>query len=252
MTISRTDAVECENFAAASSRLWLGTEIEFDGFPSVAAVGLQAQGRRWLIAAMNHAIFASAVARNPLDNSVAIPLGLLEQFGVSAIMPVGHQITGAFPTTYVSGWNRPSGTSQVAFACEKFKINRRAEKGVTIHPLLDFVELFNGHFARKEEIFRSQVEPFDHVLFSRVIFVTGRDSVTVHAEIGEIIEHPFDLLHVSLFLYGRIRRDLVAEDLRHLDGQNAFFENAFALHNEVVCSLQTIEVHVPIHPFAWA
>src|SRR5438067_3253881 len=108
-------------------------------------------------------------------------------------MTEGHQITRSFPTTYIPSWDCPSRTSQVALACEKLKINRRAEKGVTIHPLLDFVELFNGHFAGKEEIFRSQVEPFDHVLFRRVIFVTGRDCVAVHAEIGEVIEHPFDL-----------------------------------------------------------
>ena len=163
-------------------------------------------------------------------------------------MPVGHQIAGAFPAANVARRNRPGRAGQVAFAGEKFEIDRRAEEGVTIHPLLNFLELLDRHFAGQEEIFRLQVEPFDHVLLGGVVFVTGRDGVTIHAEIGKIIEHLLDLLHVGFFVDGRVGRHLIAEHLRHLDRENAFLEDAFALHDQIVRPLEAIEVHVPVHP----
>ena len=165
-------------------------------------------------------------------------------------MRVGHQITRAFPTANVSGRNRPGRTGQVVMAGEKFEINRCAEEGVTLHPFLDLAELLDRHFAREEEIFRPQIQPLDHVLLGRVVLVAGRNSVAVHAEIGEIIEHLFDLFHISLLVDRRIGSDLIAQNLRHLDRENAFFENAFALDNQIVNPLEAIEVDIPIHPHA--
>jgi len=49
---------------------------------------------------------------------------------------------------------------------------------------------------------------------------------------------------------GRVGRDLIAENLRHLDRENAFSEHAFALDDEIVNSLETVEVDIPIHPGA--
>ena len=72
--------------------------------------------------------------------------------------------------------------------------------------------------------------------------------MAICAEIGEIIEHLLDLLHIRFLVNRRVGRHLVAERLRHLDCKNALLEDAFALHNEIVCSLEAIEVHVPIHP----
>ena len=73
----------------------------------------------------------------------------------------------------------------------------------------------------------------------------------IDAEVGNIIEHAFNLLHVSFLVDRRVGRNLIAKEFRHLDGQNAFLENALALHNQVVRSLETIEMHVPVHPFTW-
>src|SRR5437764_11963956 len=83
MTISRTDTVVGEHFTAASSRPRLSAEIELDSFPSVAALSLQTQRCSGLIAAMHHAIFAPAVARDPIDDSVAIPVGPFQQLRVA-------------------------------------------------------------------------------------------------------------------------------------------------------------------------
>src|SRR5262249_4233256 len=113
MTISRADTVVGEHFTAASSRLRLRTEIELDCFPSVAALSLQAQRCSGLVAAMHHAIFAPAVARDSIDDSVAVPVGLFQQLRVTRKMAVGHQIAGSLPATDVSCGNCPGRTGQV-------------------------------------------------------------------------------------------------------------------------------------------
>src|SRR6476659_6257119 len=105
MTISRADTVVGEHFIAASSRLRLRTEIELDRFPSIAALSLQAERCSGLVAAMHHAIFAPAVARDPIDDSVAIPVCLFQQLRVARVMAVGHQIARSLPATDVSRRN---------------------------------------------------------------------------------------------------------------------------------------------------
>src|SRR5689334_615194 len=134
-------------------------------------------------------------------------------------MAVGHQITRAFPTAYVSSWNCPSRTSQVAFACEKFKIDRRPEKDISVHPVLDLSEFVDSHRAGEEEILWPEIQPLDHVSLGSVVLVPGSDRVSVDAQIRKIIEHLFDLLHIGLFVDGGVRRDLVPERLRHFDGE---------------------------------
>src|ERR1043166_6854182 len=98
-------------------------------------------------------------------------------------MTVGHQVARAFPTTNVPGRNCPSRTSQVSFACEKFKVNRRAEKRVSIYPFRDLSKFLDGHRAGEEEIFRAQLEPFDHIPFGSVVVVAGSDGVSVNPKI---------------------------------------------------------------------
>src|SRR5438874_11463465 len=138
MTISRADTVVGEHFTAASSSLRLRTEIELDCFPSVAALSLQAQCCSGLVAAMHHTIFAPPVARDAVDDSVTVPVRLFQQLGVARVMAVGHQIAWAFPAANVSGGNCPGRTGQITLARQELKINWRAEKGVSIHPFLDF------------------------------------------------------------------------------------------------------------------
>ena len=74
--------------------------------------------------------------------------------------------------------------------------------------------------------------------------------MAVDAEIGKEIEELLELYHVGFLVDGGVSRDLVAEDLRHADGENAFLENALPLHDQVVRPFQSVEVHVPIHPAA--
>src|SRR5438067_1181666 len=74
--------------------------------------------------------------------------------------------------------------------------------------------------------------------------------MAVHAEIRKIIEHSFDLLHVRFLVDCRIRCDLIPQQLRHFDCEDAFLEDALALYYEIVCSFETIEMHIPVHPCA--
>src|SRR4051812_38839918 len=80
MSIPRCDPIESNRFTAAPCRCRLRPEIEFNRLPGVPALSLQAKTRRWLIPAMDHAVLATAVARHPVDDSVFIPLHLLQHF----------------------------------------------------------------------------------------------------------------------------------------------------------------------------
>ena len=74
--------------------------------------------------------------------------------------------------------------------------------------------------------------------------------MAVDAEIAQEIEHLLHFLHVRFLVDGGVRRDLVAENLRHLDREDAFLEDAFAFHDQIMRPLQTVEMDIPIHPFA--
>src|SRR5439155_12729017 len=156
---------------------------ELDCFPSIAALSLQAERCSGLVAAMHHAIFAPAVARDPIDDSVSVPIRLFQQLRITCEMAVGHQIARTLPAADVSRGNCPSRTGQIPFASQKFKIYRRSEKCVSIHPVLDFSEFLNGHSAGEEEIFRPQIESFGHVLLGSVVVVAGSDGVSVNRKI---------------------------------------------------------------------
>ena len=73
--------------------------------------------------------------------------------------------------------------------------------------------------------------------------------MAIDAEVGEIIEHLLDLLHIGFLVNGRVGCHLIAEILRHLYCENALLEDTFAFHDQIVNALQSIEVDVPIHPF---
>src|ERR1043166_168392 len=196
MTVAAAHTIEHGDFAAVASRLRFRSEIEPDVLPGVAALRLQPESGTRLIAAMDHAIFAATVACDAVDHAVTFPLRFLEQLGITGIVAVRHQVTWAFPPTNVARRNGPGRAREVAFAGEKFEIDRRPEKDVTIHPVLDLLEFLDRHPAGEEEILRAQIEPLDHVLFRGVVVVARRDRVTVHAEIGEIIrseEHTSEL-----------------------------------------------------------
>ena len=70
VSVSGAHAIEGEHLAATASRFRFRAEIEFDRFPRVSALRLQSQRRCRLVAAMHHAIFASAVARHAVDDAI--------------------------------------------------------------------------------------------------------------------------------------------------------------------------------------
>src|ERR1043166_4389852 len=181
MTVAAAPTVEAGALVAVASRFWLGSEIELDVFPSVAAARLQPEAGSRLITAMHHAIFAATIACDAIHHAVALPLGFLEQLGVAGVVAIGHQVTWAFPPTNVTRGNRPSRAGEIAFAGEKFEVDRRAKKHVAIHPLLDLLELLDRHPAGEKEIFRTQIEPLDHVLLRGVVIVARRDRAAVGA-----------------------------------------------------------------------
>src|SRR2546425_7744897 len=107
MTVSGADAVKHDDFAAVALRFRSRTEIKFDVLPSVTALRLQAESRGRFVAAMDHAVFAAAVAGDPVYHAVAVPLYLLQQLGVAGVMRVRHQIARAFPTANVARRDSP-------------------------------------------------------------------------------------------------------------------------------------------------
>ena len=167
-------------------------------------------------------------------------------------MSVGHQVTGRLPALDVAGGNRPGGAGQVAFAGQEFLIDRRAEDGEQPAPLLDLRELLDGHRAGQEEVLRLRAQALDHVLLGGVVIVPGRDGVAVHVQRGEELEHVLEFRDIGFLVDGGVGRDLVAENLRHADGLDAFLEDTFALDDQIVGEFQPVHVDIPVHPLAGA
>src|SRR6185503_16612002 len=135
MTVTGGDTIVDCDLVAFASRFRARSEVELERLPRVTRLGLQPEARSWFVAAVGHAVFAARIFRHSVDYAVLVPINLLEQFGVTVEMAgavgadgVGHEITGCFPTTNVASRDRPSRAGQVAFAGQKFEINRRPEK----------------------------------------------------------------------------------------------------------------------------
>src|SRR5438128_5543018 len=141
MTVSAADAVKHDDFVAIALCFRSRTEVKFDVLPGITVLCLQPQGRSRLVAAMDHAVFTTAVTSDAVYDTISVPLHRLEQLGVAAVMGVRHQITRAFPAANVARRNGPGRAGQVAFAGKELEVNWRAEKGVAVHPLVDFLEL---------------------------------------------------------------------------------------------------------------
>ena len=123
---------------------------------------------------------------------------------------------------------------QIALTGEEFQIGRRAEERIFLAPFDNLREFFVRHFPREEKFFRLGFTAFHHINFRSVIVVAGTDGDAVHTEIGDVIKHVFDFLHVGFFEHGGVGGDLITENFCHFDGGDTFFENAFALDDEVV------------------
>src|SRR5438477_9476054 len=114
MTITRGNAVIYQHFVATPGWFGPSTEIEFDRFPSIARLSLQAEAGSRLVTAMRHAILASRIAGNPIDDSILLPIDIGQQFGVGTEMAgaigahrVGHEIARCFPAPHVASRNGP-------------------------------------------------------------------------------------------------------------------------------------------------
>ena len=249
MAFADGDTVERFHARAGQIRLGLRAEVVSEILPVISGLIVRSERAAGIVAAVDHAVLATRVARLAVHHAVILPLHFTQHLLVAGIVPVGHQVTRRFPATNVARRNRPGRAGQLAFAGEEFLVNRRAEDGEAFAPVFDLRKFLARHRAREEEIFRLLAKTLDHVLLGGVVVVAGRDGVAVHFERGKVAEHVFQLLHLGLLIHGRVRRDLVAEDLGHLDGFDTFLEDAFALDDEVVGVFKSIDVNVPIHPF---
>lgn len=229
-------------------RLRLGAEVVFHVDPGVA--GLVAQRAARIVAAVDHAVFAARIARDAVHHPVFLPLHGPEHLAVGRIVAVGHQVARRFPALDVVGRDGPGGAGQLAFTGKEFLVNRRAEDGEHLAPFLDLGEFLPRHVARQEELLWISAEALDHVLFGGVVVVARGNRVAIDVERAEELEHVLDLLHVGFLVDGRVGRGLVAENLRHLDGGDAFLEDTLALNDEVVREFEAVHVDVPIHPLA--
>src|SRR5205823_2941631 len=90
MSVPNRDAIEGNGLAAASSRFRFWSEIKFNRLPGIAPLRLQPEARGRLVAAVDHAILATRIARDTIDDSVFFPLHFFEQLGIARVMRVGH------------------------------------------------------------------------------------------------------------------------------------------------------------------
>src|SRR5436190_7502001 len=101
---------------------------------------------------MNHAVFTTRIPRYSIDDAVLGPINLIEHFLVMLIMAIGHQVTRGFPTFDVTGRYGPGGARQLAFASQKFLIDRGAKDRKALAPFGDAGELFPGHGPGQEKV----------------------------------------------------------------------------------------------------
>src|SRR5687767_234156 len=129
MAFADRDAVKSIHVAASKERFWFGAEVVSHVFPVVAALVIGAKSAAGIIAAMDHAVFATRIARDAVDHAVFVPVNFFEHLLVTTVMTVRHQVAGGFPAFDVARRDCPGGAGEFAFAGEKFLINGRAKNG---------------------------------------------------------------------------------------------------------------------------
>ena len=239
-------AVEGVDLVAFRIRSRLGTEIILHVDPCIAR--LVAERATRIVTAMDHAVLATRIARYTVHHTVFLPIHRAEHLLVAGIVAICHEIAGGLPALHVVSRDRPRRAGQLALAREEFLINRCAEDGEHLAPLLNVLELLACQFSGEEEFFWIETTTRNHVFLGGIVIVTRRDRVTIHVQVGEILEHIFQFLDVRLFVNRRVRGDLITEHLGHLDGGDAFLEDTFTFHDEIVGVFQTVHMHIPIHP----
>src|SRR5205823_1701743 len=127
MAFANREAVERVDFLPAFITRRLGPEIVFEILPVVAALKVGAEGAAGVVAAVDHAVFATRIAGDAVDDAVFAPVHFLEHFVVAGIMTVGHEVTGRLPAADVARGNGPGRAGQLPFAGQELLIDRRAE-----------------------------------------------------------------------------------------------------------------------------
>ncbi|MPN40631.1 hypothetical protein SDC9_188169 [bioreactor metagenome] len=180
---------------------------------------------------MNHAILAARITGFPVHHAITLPIDFLEHFLITGVVPIGHQVTGGLPPANVAGRDGPGGAGQFTAACQKLLVNRGAENGELLTPLLDAREFLAGHRAGEEEILRLLAQAADHILLRSIIVITRGDRMPINIQPGEELEHPLNLFNVCLPVNSGVGGYLVAQHFGHLDGFHAFLKDTLPFDN---------------------
>src|SRR5881397_3555261 len=78
MPVAAAHAVKHNRLAAPPGRLRFRPKIEPNRLPSIAALRLEPEAGSWLVAAVHHAILATAVACDAIHNAISVPLRFRE------------------------------------------------------------------------------------------------------------------------------------------------------------------------------
>src|SRR2546428_7628242 len=88
MPVTGSDAVINGNLVALAGWFWSRAKIKFHRFPSVAALRLESEAGRWLVAAMGHAIFAARIFGHAFDDAILVPVHALQHLGIGIVVPL--------------------------------------------------------------------------------------------------------------------------------------------------------------------
>src|SRR5258708_544600 len=90
MSFSDGKSVECIHLAALMVRLRPGPEVVFDILPVIAALVIRAERTARIVPAMNHAILATRITSNTIDDAIFIPIYFRKHLLIAGIMAIRH------------------------------------------------------------------------------------------------------------------------------------------------------------------
>src|SRR5689334_10352878 len=123
VALANREAVEGVYFSALVIRFGFGPKVIFEIFPVIAALIVRAEGAAGIVATVHHAVFATRIAGDSVDNAVFVPVHFFEHLTVTSIMAIGHHVAGRFPAFDIAGRNCPGGAGEFALAGQEFLVN---------------------------------------------------------------------------------------------------------------------------------
>src|SRR5258708_12432322 len=130
-------------------------------------------------------------------------------------------------------------------------MKRSAEQWVVFNPGLRGGEFFHRAEASGEKGGWINTETIGHILLRSIVIVARSNRVAIDAQCAKESQHGLDFVHFCLPINRCIRGDLEAKEFRHPNCKDALTEYAFPLNNNVMHLFQSVQVHIPIHPFGW-